>query len=71
VVGTDGVFDNLFDDQIKDLLWPFITGEDMKEPTDAAEAIAVEAERLGADPRYMSPFAKNAHSHFYNYKGGK
>jgi len=41
VVGTDGVFDNLFDEQIIDLIQPYISNsDDIEDPESAADAIA-------------------------------
>ena len=43
----------------------------MKDPQSAADAISKEAERLGADHTYLSPFARSARQNFYSYIGGK
>jgi len=59
------VFDNLFDNQIKELIWPFVQQSfqgDIDDPQNVADVIAKEADKLGADPEYLSPFAKNAKS---------
>ena len=73
VIGTDGVFDNLFDEQIIDLIQPFVTkSSDMEDPGKAADAIAHEAERLGGEANYLSPFSKCARDQYgYDYMGGK
>lgn len=33
--------------------------------------IAEKAEQVSKDPKYLSPFAAGAWSHFYDYAGGK
>jgi protein phosphatase PTC7 len=72
VVGTDGLFDNLFDAQIVDLLRPFLRDrDDILDPQLIAELLAQEAEKWSFKPDYMSPFAKSAHAHFYDFRGGK
>lgn len=72
VLGTDGLFDNLFDVQIIDLVRPFMRDRDvLLDPTLVAELIANEAEKYSNRKDYMSPFAKSAHDHFYDFKGGK
>lgn len=72
VVGTDGLFDNVYDERIMELIKPFVRGSnDMEDPTVVADVIAREAEKLGADQTYLSPFAKGAREQFYDYMGGK
>jgi protein phosphatase PTC7 len=72
VIGTDGLFDNLFDIRIIELIKPFIRGrDDILDPTLVAEIIAREAEKFSRNQGYMSPFAKNARTHFFDYVGGK
>jgi len=66
VVGTDGLFDNLYDEQIKELIMPFL--QDSNELADVqrvADVIADKAEQYGADPKWNSPFAAMAER--YNY----
>jgi protein phosphatase PTC7 len=72
IVGSDGLFDNLFDPQIIDLLRPFIRDRD--ELLDAglvAELISQEAEKFSNNQNWSSPFAKSAHDHFFDFSGGK
>lgn len=73
MVGTDGVFDNLFDEQIIELITPFIEkSSDIEDPSMVADIIAKEAERVGADPDYLSPFAHVAREQYdYDIMGGK
>ena len=28
IVGSDGLFDNMFDEQIKEIIWPFVRAAD-------------------------------------------
>ena len=62
IVGTDGLFDNLFDERIIDLVMPFVRGEvvALEDPNLVADVIAKEAEKWSLDPHYLSPFAKSA-----------
>ena len=61
MVGTDGLFDNLFDEQIIKLVDSLIEASgDIKDPEKIADVIANEAEKYGADQSYLSPFAKAA-----------
>jgi protein phosphatase PTC7 len=72
VLGSDGLFDNLFDIKIIELLRPFLRDrDDILDPSLVAEIIAKEAERYSYNMNYVSPFAKGAHEHFYDYSGGK
>ena len=72
VVGSDGLFDNLYDIKIIELLKPFIrTSDELLDPGLVAEILAKEAEKFSLNPSYVSPFAKSAHDHFYDYAGGK
>ena len=41
------------------------------DPTLVAELIANEAEKYSHRKDHISPFAKSAHDHFYDFKGGK
>ena len=72
MIGTDGLFDNLFDVRIIELIKPFIRGsDDILDPALVAEIIAAEAEKFSRNQGYMSPFAKNANKYFHDYRGGK
>lgn len=72
VLASDGLFDNLFDVKIIELIRPFLRDrEDILDPSLVAEIIAKEAERYSNMPHYVSPFAKGARAHFYEYVGGK
>ena len=72
VVGTDGLFDNLFDVRIIELIKPFVrTSDSILDMALVAEIVAKEAEKFSKNQGYMSPFAKTARDHFYDYVGGK
>ena len=72
VVGSDGLWDNLFDVRIIELIRPFVRGrDDLLDPPLLAEIIAKEAEKFSRQQGYMSPFAKGAQREFYDYVGGK
>lgn len=72
VLGTDGLFDNLFDVRIIELIKPFVrTSDNILDLTLVAEIVAKEAEKFSRNQGYMSPFAKTARDHFYDYVGGK
>ena len=67
VMGTDGLFDNLYDEDIEKCLHPNIKpikdqSDEFEfiEPEKAANCIANKAYNLSKDKRYMSPFAKGA-----------
>lgn len=72
VVASDGLFDNLFNVKIIDLVRPFIRDQnDIMDPALVAEMIAKEAEKYSHNQNYTSPFAKGAREQFYDYRGGK
>lgn len=72
VLGSDGLWDNLFDIKVIDLIRPFIRDVDtLGDPALVAEVIANEAEKFSLQQHYMSPFAKGAREFYYDYMGGK
>ena len=73
IVGTDGLFDNLYDEQIIEIVQPYVTSDnsDISDPEVVADVIAGHAEKLSRDPNYHSPFAENARQYNYAYSGGK
>lgn len=72
VVGSDGLFDNMYDHQITDIINPFIKDKDEILDTElVAQLIAKQAEVLSLDPNWKSPFAKHAYDNYYDFKGGK
>jgi protein phosphatase PTC7 len=69
VMGTDGLFDNMFDEEIVATL---AKGRAEGLPPDAiAMRLARRAHALAADGHRMSPFAQQAQAAGYSYRGGK
>jgi serine/threonine protein phosphatase PrpC len=59
LIGTDGLWDNLFLPSILDILRPFIRrSDDLLDPDLIVEILGKETERFSNMPHYMSPFAK-------------
>jgi len=81
IAATDGVTDNLFDEQLQSLVarqLPQLMSADQAECRDAAASLATEiareAVRVGMaqdDPNVHTPFAMHAQMEGYNYPGGK
>ena len=72
VLGSDGLWDNLYDSKVIDLIRPFIRDTDeILDPELVAEVIATEAERLSMQRAYFSPFAKHAKKAYTDFMGGK
>ena len=68
VIGSDGLWDNMFEMKVVDLIRPFLRDQDdILDPDLVAEVIATEAEKLSNDMKYISPFAKNAREFYYDY----
>jgi protein phosphatase PTC7 len=76
VMGSDGLFDNMYDeDLLPCLLAQIRQSNDNKfmidDPNKAADCLAKQAYDLSKKPNYMSPFAKTARESFNIYSGGK
>ena len=72
VLGSDGLWDNLYDMKIIELIRPFIRDADViVDPELVAEVIASEAEKYSLNQGYLSPFAKGAREFYHDYMGGK
>ena len=72
VAGSDGLFDNMYDDQIREVMIPFIKASDeLLDPELVAQMIAKQAEKLSLNTKWMSPFAKAAYNNYYDFRGGK
>jgi len=72
IVGTDGLFDNMYDKQITEIINPFIKeSDDILDTELVAQIIAKQAEKLSLNTTWMSPFAKHAYDNYYDFKGGK
>jgi len=66
VVGTDGLFDNLYDDEILEI------SQQSMEPTTIAQLIARQAHEIANSKSIVSPFAKSARENGYPLAtGGK
>jgi len=70
-VGSDGLFDNLYPDDIVECLYPYMKGAYLANPTLAADCMSSKAVEKGYDRAYLSPFAKGAHEAGKRYMGGK
>ena len=72
IVGTDGLWDNLYLPNLLDLMRPFVRrGDNIVDPELVTEIICNEAEKLSKQQGYMSPFAKEAARYNQDYVGGK
>ena len=72
ILASDGLWDNLFNPKIIELVRPFIRDrDDILDPALVAEIIAKEAEKTSYGQNHLSPFGKNARDNFYDYSGGK
>lgn len=65
VAASDGLFDNLFEEDILELVDP------SKTPSEIAETLAQKAKKYSVSILRLSPFAKNSRAHGKNYIGGK
>ena len=78
VVATDGVFDNIFDYELEEMINENIDvyldtkGPALKDALDkCSKLIATTAHRYGVDRKRHGPFSKNATLFGYDYSGGK
>lgn len=69
MVGTDGLFDNLFDSELTSVVMHSVKAG--WGPQDTAERIATLAHLRAQDPLRQSPFAKSAQEAGYRFWGGK
>jgi protein phosphatase PTC7 len=71
VMGSDGLWDNVYDHEIVEIL----NAEEFKcddlDPTRAANLIASKAHEVAVSPTIDSPFAVNAQKHDIQFNGGK
>ena len=70
LVATDGLWDNLFEDEIMKLLQRY-SGDHYAEPHIVARHIVQDARRASEDPRRESPFCIEARKHGMDRLGGK
>lgn len=72
ILASDGLWDNMFDVKVIDMVRPFIRDSDeLMDPQLIAEMIAKEGEKYSHRQDYLSPFGKSARKNFLDYKGGK
>jgi protein phosphatase PTC7 len=73
VLGTDGLWDNIFEQEIGDVLLQLQTSIEESEEfvAAAAETLAAKASKYGADGLYDSPFAVRAREDGQEFQGGK
>lgn len=69
VMGTDGLFDNLFDQELKAVAYHSTKAG--QPPQKAAEQIAALAHIRAMDKNHLSPFAQASHEANFRYYGGK
>ena len=71
VAGTDGVFDNAFDEEILSVVLSVIAKDAKATPGQVAQALALLARRHAEDGTFNSPFAVEAAKAGYRFQGGK
>jgi protein phosphatase PTC7 len=73
VLASDGLWDNIFEQEIGEILFELQqTIQDKKEfVATAAEKLAIKANKNGADLEYHSPFEAHARAKGYDFSGGK
>jgi serine/threonine protein phosphatase PrpC len=71
VVGSDGLWDNLYERHILSCLNPEVKGHNLEVPQQASDCLAKLAEKAGTLKDYKSPFAKNAQEQGLRFVGGK
>ena len=70
-MGSDGLYDNLFDTDILACVEASVMKRDRIDEENAATCIGNKALRKSKDPYYDSPFAVNGRKHGRKYRGGK
>eukprot|EP00455_Lapot_gusevi_P052442 TRINITY_DN7984_c0_g1_i3.p1 TRINITY_DN7984_c0_g1~~TRINITY_DN7984_c0_g1_i3.p1 ORF type:complete len:315 (+),score=57.00 TRINITY_DN7984_c0_g1_i3:72-1016(+) len=75
IAATDGLFDNIFDKQIVEIVQKIVSSQPQLDQDQCAQQIAdllsVEAHRVGRQTVGTSPFAVNAMRYRYRFVGGK
>ena len=69
VLGTDGITDNLFEEDIAEIAWKGVTSG--KSPSQVARALADAARAASFDETSLSPFAASARDYGLVFDGGK
>jgi len=67
IIGSDGLFDNLFDSEIVDI----VNEELLNGPQEIADQLTMRAYEASAQKTEATPFAVNARKNGFNYEGGK
>ena len=70
-MGSDGLFDNLYDEDILKCVYPNLKSQNLQNPNEVAVCLANNAEEKSLDKKYFSPFAKGAKQSGRYYMGGK
>ena len=71
IMGTDGLFDNLYEPDILACLEDTTAKQPAMDPSKVAHCLATKAEKKSYDKKFDSPFSKNARECGYKYPGGK
>jgi protein phosphatase PTC7 len=72
IVGSDGLFDNLFPSQIMNIMRGYLgTGDRITDVKKLAVHLMNEAFRYSVDMNWESPFKRKAEENGYMYQGGK
>mgnify|MGYP002634084845 CR=1 FL=1 len=70
-MASDGVFDNIYDNQIEDCLLQNLAGVELFDLESASQCISKLALMFGYNRNFVSPFAAHAKQHKMQYNGGK
>ena len=70
-MGTDGLFDNLFEPDILACLEDTTAKQPAMDQSKVAVCLAEKAEKMSYNKKYDSPFAQNARECGYRHPGGK
>lgn len=73
VMGSDGIFDNMIEPHFQLCLNSYLDRESLNiiDIKSVADCMSMQAEILGYDPNYNSPFAIEARNHGKKFTGGK
>lgn len=73
IVASDGLWDNLFDEEILETINKRVGGKEgqLADCEEVANYLAALAEKYSLDVQYESPFAKRAKARGFEYFGGK
>lgn len=71
ILGTDGLFDNLYGEDIRNIVEQYLKNNKDIDCNNLSKILCEEAFKKGDLKDYLSPFAKRAREAGYNYNGGK